>query len=136
MTATELKIKQILEKMNECISKERLFFEVEGQEERLKNEKFLREYLVSSKDRIKMLKSLTISNCAQIESDTLKSKEKYDPIMYVFKLEKALKKRLTGETKNVEIYIKIQSFKFNDMEDGVLTISFHEAERPLRYMFR
>ena len=53
----------------------------------------------------------------------------------IFKLEKDLKERLTRKNKRVEIYIKIQFFKLNDKEDGTLTISFHEAERPLKYMF-
>lgn len=136
MTPAELKITQILDKMRECISKDRLIFETSGQEERLKNERFLMEYCVTHKDRINMLKSLTYKNCAQMELDQFKSKEKYDPIMYIFKLEKNLEERLTGETKSVEIYIKIQLFKLDGDEDGALTISFHEAEKPLQYMFR
>lgn len=136
MTKGELRITEVLDKMRECISKGRLKFSMDDQE-RLKNTRFLRQYLVSLDDRLEMLKSLTAKNYAQEELDRYesKSKEKYYPNMYIFKLEKNLKERLTGKTKKVDIYIKIQFFRWNDEEDGTLTISFHEAEKPLQYMF-
>ena len=136
MTKSELRITEVLDKMRECISKGRLTFSMD-EKERLKNTRFLRQYLVSQEERVDMLKSLTFKNFAQEELDRYESKpkEKYYPSMYIFKLEKDLKERLTRKNKRVEIYIKIQFFKLNDKEDGTLTISFHEEERPLKYMF-
>ena len=136
MTKSELRITEVLDKMRECISKGRLTFSMD-EKERLKNTRFLRQYLVSQEERVDMLKSLTFKNFAQEELDRYEStpKEKYYPNMYIFKLEKDLKERLTRKNKRVEIYIKIQFFKLNDKEDGTLTISFHEAEKPLQYMF-
>lgn len=121
--------------MRECISKKRFTFSMDDNE-RPKNSRFLMQYCVSPEDRVQMLNSLTVKDFAQEELDEYKSKEKYYPNMYIFKLEKNLRERLSGRTKKVTIYIKIQFFKWDEKEDGTLTISFHEAEKPLRYMFR
>ena len=95
------------------------------------------QYCVKQIERYSMLKELTVQNYCEERLDQQKTEEEYDPILYVFGLKKKLKLKLDPGEKDVEIYIKVQFFKLkNDDKDYTLLVSFHEAEHPLKYMFK
>ena len=120
--------------MRECIYHKRI---TPGTRERKKNEDFMRVYLVSNDDRNEMLLSLTSLNYCQSILDRQKEGDCYEDCLYVFRLDKKLELRLTGEKEFVQIYIKIQFFKMSDNENTwTLLISFHKAESELEYMFK
>ena len=122
----------MLIKLRECIKKNRITIG-----DRSKNQKFLREYHVDSKERLKMLNELTTKNFCQEMLERQKTGDEFDEHIYVFRLEKCLKERLTGKNRNVKIYIKFQFMKMKDDDnDYTLLISFHEEEKPLEYMFK
>lgn len=132
MSKEEQRIEEALIKLRECIKKNRITIG-----DRSKNQKFLREYHVDSKERLKMLNELTTKNFCQEMLERQKTGDEFDEHIYVFRLEKCLKERLTGKNRNVKIYIKFQFIKIKDDDnDYTLLISFHEEEKPLKYMFK
>ncbi len=134
MSPEEHKIEDVLERIRVCVDKGRFTVDTP---ERLKNEDFLRKYLIKPSDRFTLLNSLTAKHYCESILDRKKDLNIYDEIMYVFGLKKKLKLKLeNGKEETVEIYIKTQFFKMkNDNNDYTLLISFHKAEKPLRYMF-
>ena len=134
MTKEEQRIEEVLAKIRMCVDKQRV---QPGPKERRKNEEFLRNYCVKPPERYAILKELTVQNyCGEI-LERQKTEVNYDEILYVFGIEKKLKLKLESGEKSVEIYIKVQFFKLNnDDNDYTLLVSFHEAEHPLKYMFK
>ena len=134
MTKEEQRIEEILARIRTCVDEKRV---QPGVKERTKNEGFLRTYCVKQIERYSMLKELTVQNYCEERLDQQKTEGEYDPILYVFGLKKKLKLKLDPGEKDVEIYIKVQFFKLkNDDKDYTLLVSFHEAEYPLKYMFK
>ena len=134
MTKEEQRIEEILIKVKECIRTHRITV---GPKERQKNLAFLQQYLIEPKERFKLLGELTTKNFCEEILEQLKDSPEFDEHIYVFGLEKCLKERLTGKNRNVKIYIKFQFMKMKDDDnDYTLLISFHEEEKPLKYMFK
>jgi len=136
VSAEDKRIEEVLGRVRACISSGLITYEMNGKE-RCKNEAFTRKYRIHSKERNKILTELTSKDFCESILDRLKNEPKYDEILYVFGIEKELEERETGIQKKVPIYIKLQFFKMEGAdEDVTLVISFHEAEKPLRFMFR
>ena len=104
--------------------------------EREKNENLFSKYVINPKQRNKILNELTVQNYCESILDRQKTDPQYENVLYVFGIEKELRERITGNEKIVPIYIKFQFFKIDLGETSTLIISFHEAEKPLRYMYK
>lgn len=128
-------IDEILNRMKICISSDLITYEMNGKE-REKNEKLFCKYVINSQQRNKILNEPTVQNYCESILDRQKTDPQYENTLYVFGIEKELRERITGNKKIVPIYIKFQFFKIDLGETSTLIISFHEAEKPLRYMYK
>lgn len=128
-------IDEILNRVKICISSGLITYEMNGKE-REKNENLFSKYVIHPKQRNKILTELTVQNYCESILDRQKTDPQYENVLYVFGIEKELRERITGNEKIVPIYIKFQFFKIDLDETSTLIISFHEAEKPLRYMYK
>lgn len=128
-------IDEILNRVKICISSGLITYEMNGKE-REKNENLFSKYVINPKQRNKILNELTVQNYCESILDRQKTDPQYENVLYVFGIEKELRERITGNEKIVPIYIKFQFFKIDLGETSTLIISFHEAEKQLRYMYK
>ena len=136
MSTEDKRIEEVLDRVRACISSGLITYEMKGKE-RDKNEELTRKYVISLRERTKILTELKSKDFCEYIFDRLKNEPNYEKTLYVFGIEKELDERETGIQKKVPIYIKLQFFKMEGAdEDVTLVISFHEAEKPLRFMFR
>ena len=87
-----------------------------------KNILFDREYPLTHKDKIKILKNLSGEDCIKVEPNT---NSRYSSIAEVFVFIKSASIYQYGEKQNVEMYIKMYVEK-RDFHDLVIVISFHK----------
>lgn len=103
-------------------------------EERQKNKDFLLKFNIKERDRISIIKELTVDDLCEEIFERVKDRSVFGNL-YVFKKDKVLQERQTNDKRLVHIYIKLQLF---NMRDGKATfvVSFHEAEKQLKLFFK
>lgn len=103
-------------------------------EERQKNKDFLLKFNIKERDRISIIKELTVDDLCEEIFERIKDRSVFGNL-YVFKKDKVLQERQTNDKRLVSIYIKLQLF---NMRDGKATfvVSFHEAEKQLKLFFK
>ena len=103
-------------------------------EERQKNKDFLLKFNIKERDRISIIKELTVDDLCEEIFERIKDRSVFGNL-YVFKKDKVLQERQTNNKRLVSIYIKLQLF---NMRDGKATfvVSFHEAEKQLKLFFK
>lgn len=103
-------------------------------EESCKNRNFLLKFNIKERDRISIIKELTVDDFCEEILERVKDRTIYGNL-YVFKKDKELQERQTNDKRLVHIYIKLQMF---NMRDGKATfvVSFHEAEKQMKLFFK
>ena len=96
---------------------------------RPKNRELLTNYLISEKEELDIIKSLTPMNFSTAVPNDHCGME--HEILYIFGKDIDLLERFGNRERTVSLYIK-----FNKISDQYLfIISFHEQEHPLSYYF-
>lgn len=96
---------------------------------RPKNKALIIDYIISEKEELNIIKSLTPMDFSKAVANDHKGRE-YE-ILYIFGKDIKLLERFSNQEKTVSLYIK-----FNKIEDRYLfIISFHEQEYPISYYF-
>ena len=103
-------------------------------EERQKNKDFLLKFNIKERDRISIIKELTVDDFCEEIFERVKDRSVFGNL-YVFKKDKVLQERQTNDKRLVSIYIKLQLF---NMRDGKATfvVSFHETEKQMKLFFK
>ena len=103
-------------------------------EESCKNRNFLLKFNIKERDRISIIKELTVDDFCEEILERVKDRTIYGNL-YVFKKDKELQERQTNDKRLVCLYIKLQMF---NMKDGkaTLVVSFHEAEKQMKLFFK
>lgn len=97
---------------------------------RLKNRELLTDYVISEKEVVDIIKSLTLMDFSAAVPNDHKGME--HEILYIFGKDIDLLERFENRERTVSLYIK-----FNKISDQYLfVISFHEQEHPLSYYFK
>lgn len=97
---------------------------------RPKNRELLTDYVISEKEEIDIIKSLTPMDFSTAVANDHKGME--HEILYIFGKDIDLLERFENRERTVSLYIK-----FNKISDQYLfVISFHEQEHPLSYYFK
>ena len=96
---------------------------------RPKNRELLTNYVISEKEELDIIKSLTPMNFSTAVPNDHRGME--HEILYIFGKDIDLLERYGNRERTVSLYIK-----FNKISDQYLfVISFHEQEHPLSYYF-
>lgn len=136
MNEAQRNIENFLLKVRECIDKGYITFSGPSDDkERPKNEEFLTIYGNNHQRRLEIIKELTYLNFCEEQQDRLKNGPKYENILRVFGIQKRLFNYELEQEEDIEIYIKLQLLNLEKPKDAVLVISFHRAEKPMRYMY-
>lgn len=94
---------------------------------------FLNEWLISRDECLEILKELTVENFSYVDFDL--DKQLRNQMVYIFgKQVKLLKRYPVHEDDSfhtVNLYIKVKLIQ----ENSSLVISFHEAEKMLKFLF-
>ncbi len=130
-----MEIVDVLSRIKACVSQNLITFKLDNSQERAKNKDFIDKYFISSNERVKIINNLTIDNFCEVMSERRKDSGKYSNL-YVFGTKKKLIGRENDQESLVEIYIKVQFMKLQPNCEYVLVVSFHEAEKQLRYFSR
>ena len=97
---------------------------------RSKNRELLTDYIISEKEELDIIRTLTPMDFSNAVQNDHKGRE-YETL-YIFGKNIKLLERFGKKEKNVSLYIK-----FNKISDQYLfVISFHEQEYPVSYYFR
>lgn len=97
---------------------------------RPKNRELLTDYVISEREEIDIIKSLTPMDFSTAVANDHKGME--HEILYIFGKDIDLLERFGNKERTVSLYIK-----FNKISDQYLfVISFHEQEHPLSYYFK
>ena len=97
---------------------------------RPKNRELLTNYVISEREEIDIIKSLTLMDFSTAVPNDHKGRE-YE-ILYIFGKDVDLLERFGDKERTVSLYIK-----FNKISNQyVFVISFHEQEYPLSYYFK
>lgn len=97
---------------------------------RPKNRELLIDYVISEKEVVDIIKSLTLMDFSDAVPNDHKGME--HEILYIFGKDIDLLERFENRERTVSLYIK-----FNKISDQYLfVISFHEQEHPLSYYFK
>lgn len=130
---TKEQISEYLSKVKECISKEQFTVLTKG-ESRKKNADFIKDYNLTHIRQKSILLSLETDDfCYTLESTADDSTKGH--ILYVFAKDKKLFPFWEEEkAETVTIYIK---FDYIESECAfVVTVSFHESEKQVKYCFK
>lgn len=103
-------------------------------EERQKNKDFLLKFNIKERDRISIIKELTVDDFCEEIFERVKDRSVFGNL-YVFKKDKVLQERQTNDKRLVSIYIKLQLFNMRDGK-ATLVVSFHEAEKQMKLFFK
>jgi 23S rRNA pseudoU1915 N3-methylase RlmH len=123
---TEEDIKEYLQSLNEHIKSENYSIS----KNREKNMSFIEDYKIDTKKEKEILLSLTYKDfCYAVDNRKVKYSHE---VLYVF----CKRKRLDnwGSLKTVDIYIKLNMTKIA-RGNFMYVVSFHEKDKPLRYLF-
>jgi len=123
---TETELEEVLKKFKNLVEENR--YTISSGENREKNDEFITNYFLTRKIK-KMLLELTTKDCIGVEKH-YKDDEK---IVYKFIKEYNISTRETKE--NVKAYIKF-TICLVRCQEHVIVISFHEAIREEKYLFR
>ena len=97
---------------------------------RPKNRELLTDYIISEKEELDIIKSLTPMDFSDAVPNDHRGIE-YE-ILYIFGKDINLLERFGNQERTISLYIK-----FNKISDQYLfVISFHEQEHPLSYYFK
>ena len=97
---------------------------------RPKNRELLTDYIISEREELDIIKSLTPMDFSDAVPNDRRGRE-YE-ILYIFGKDINLLERFGNQERTVSLYIK-----FNKISDQYLfVISFHEQEHPLSYYFK
>ena len=97
---------------------------------RPKNRELLTDYIISEREELDIIKSLTPMDFSDAVPNDHRGRE-YE-ILYIFGKDINLLERFGNQERTVSLYIK-----FNKISDQYLfVISFHEQEHPLSYYFK
>lgn len=103
----------------------------DGNEEREKNKRFLKDYIVPLDWRDLIIKSLQPTQCGDVQVDQRPENNRNGNLMYVYFYDAELNRRGDGPRApkhHVRIYIKVEKVKQLSGGKLCLVISFHEAE--------
>ncbi|HBK02257.1 MAG TPA: hypothetical protein DDY77_04420 [Clostridiales bacterium] len=103
-------------------------------EERRKNRDFLLKFNIKERDRISIIKELTVDDFCEEILERVKDKTIFGNL-YVFKKDKELQERQTNDKRLVHIYIKLQVLTTDDGK-ATFVVSFHEAEKQMKLFFK
>lgn len=123
-------IEAVLSVIKDCVKKNR--FNVELNENREKNVKFIEKYNLSSKRQKEILLGIKVEDFCHSLKNTKKGYE--HEILYVFIPEI----KLFGADGNEvveKVYIKFNILEYGDSKRTIV-ISFHDAERKSKYLFK
>ncbi|MEA3424467.1 MAG: hypothetical protein U9Q80_11815 [Bacillota bacterium] len=99
---------------------------------REENKKFIEDYKIDSRKEKEILMNLEYDDfCYAVNNDKPKFSHE---VLYIFNKEYELDK--WGELVSVDIYIKTNKTQTRSGEDIMIIVSFHERNRPIRYLFK
>lgn len=99
---------------------------------REENKKFIENYKIDSKKERKILLNLEYDDfCYAVNN---KNQKFAHEVLYIFNKEYELDK--WGELVSVDIYIKTNKTQTRSGEDIMIIVSFHERNKPIRYLFK
>lgn len=105
----------------------------DGQRKNDKNERFLKDYIISPKLRDHIVLSLQPTQCCDVQIDELQDINRNGNLMYIYFYECELNKRgerISDPKHHIVIYIKIEIIKPINGAECCLVISFHNADYP------
>lgn len=99
---------------------------------REENKKFIEDYKINARKEKEILMSLEYDDfCYAVNNKNPKFSHE---ILYIFNKEYELDK--WGELVSVDIYIKMNKIQTKSSEDIIIIVSFHERNKPIRYLFK
>jgi len=99
---------------------------------REENIQFIEDYKIDSKKEKEILMNIEFDDfCYAVNNKKPKFSHE---ILYVFNKEYELDR--WGELKSVEIYIKTNKTETRSGDDIMIIVSFHERNKPIKYLFK
>ncbi|MCT4662294.1 MAG: hypothetical protein N4A40_10570 [Tissierellales bacterium] len=99
---------------------------------REENKKFIEDYRIDSRKEKEILMNLEYDDfCYAVNNRNPKFSHE---VLYIFNKEYELDK--WGELVSIDIYIKTNKIQTSNGEDYMIFVSFHERNKPIRYLFK
>lgn len=107
-------------------------YTISKKSKREENIQFIEDYKIDSKKEIEILMSIEYDDfCYGVNNKNPKFSHE---ILYIFNKEYELDK--WGELRSVDIYLKTNKTQTRSGDDIMIIISFHERNKPIKYLFK